>query len=124
MGRPSFQCAELGNQCFAINDRGRTIATVTSQGYIDWMLTGVEQPGPLITAMRKETHLGYIFGLKLVLFNISPTTDIAAVEYTTEDQGTRLVLKTQCKSPDGKFTSTTSAALARTRYRSLSVDDG
>jgi len=111
MSRPQFEVAHIGNNCYTINDHDRTVAFVTSQGYIDWLLKSPLQKGPKLTSIRKETHLCYVLGLKLLLITPHPGTELKSFSYKTENAGQRLVLHGHGQSRDGKFTSDTTAVL-------------
>lgn len=110
--KPRFEVVDLGKRCYAVNDHGRTVATVSSHGDIDWILRSPMQKGSLITGIRKETHLGYVLGLKLMLVTNSPSTRLREFSYRPEADGSRLVLTGIGESADGAFLSITRATLA------------
>lgn len=117
MPQPQFELASIGDNCYVVNDRGRTVAIVTSQGYIDWLLVSPLQDGQLLTSIRKETHLSYTLGLKLLLTcpQVSPSgrgTDLTGLSHRVEADGARLVLVGDSKSDDGLFTVRTEATLS------------
>ena len=126
MSTPQFEFVSIGNDCYLINDGGRTVAIVTSQGFIDWLLTSPMQEGPLLTSIRKETHLSYTLGFKMQLnvLHIDPVapsgTQFQKVEHRIEPNGD-LVLTANCSARDGLFTSRTVARLGtddlRSRYQ-------
>jgi len=109
--RPTFEVVAVGNNCYTINDRGRTVALVTSQGYIDWLLPSPEDEGPLYTEIVKETHLSYTLGFKLLLITPTPATELTAFDYRLEENGARLVLIGHGVTGDGSFASLTTAVL-------------
>jgi len=126
MTTPQFEFVSIGNDCYLINDGPRTVAIVTSQGFIDWLLSSPMQEGPLLTSIRKETHLSYTLGFKMQLnvLHIDPVasggTKLKRVEHRIEPDGD-LVLTADCASSDGLFTSRTVARLGtdplRSRYQ-------
>ena len=111
MTSPRFEIADIGNNCYTINDRNRTVAIITSQGYIDWLLKSPMQDGPLIAEIRKETHLSYTLGLKLLLITPTPATVLKGFSYRVQNGGSQLVLSGRGETADGKFTSETIAVL-------------
>jgi len=48
----------------------------TSQGYIDWFLKSPLQDGSLLTSIKKETHLSYTLGFKILLITPTPGTEL------------------------------------------------
>lgn len=111
MSTPSFELADIGDDCYTINDQGRTVAIVTSQGYIDWLLRSPMEDGPLLTSIRKETHLSYTLGLKLELITPTPPTRLKRFSHRIEADGARLILTGEGETEDGAFRSETTAVL-------------
>lgn len=111
MHKPEFEIVSVGGKCYTINDGGRTVALVSSQGYIDWLLRSPMEPGALVTSIRKETHLCYTLGLKLLLTTPNPGSELTAFAYALEDGGTRLKLTGQAKTADGRFATETVAVI-------------
>lgn len=111
MYNTSFSISDLGNDCHTINDAGRTVALITSQGYIDWLRKSPQEPGELITKIAKETHLCYTIGLKIMLITPTPATELEHFSYQITENGQRIILTGEGRSADGKFTSTTIAEL-------------
>ena len=66
MTQPQLSVGSLGDGKYLINQPSGTVALLSSQGYIDWLLQTPEQPGRLYTEIVKETHLSYTLGLKLL----------------------------------------------------------
>ncbi|MCX7935562.1 MAG: hypothetical protein N3A66_09940, partial [Planctomycetota bacterium] len=64
---PHFSFMPINLDSHVLNDGDRTVATITPQGYVDWVLPGPGFPGSLITAIKKETHLSYVLGTKFNL---------------------------------------------------------
>ncbi len=112
MTTPAFAVADLGQDCFAINDRGRTVAYVTSQGYVDWLLQHVDEDGPQLTSLRKETHLCYTLGLKLLLHMPHFCETMEEIGYEREQDGAAIVLRGRASSEDREFSSETLARLS------------
>jgi len=50
---PKFQVVSVGDGQYTINESGRTVAIVTSQGFVDWIIYKPNQPGELITKLYK-----------------------------------------------------------------------
>jgi hypothetical protein len=111
MFRPVFAVRPLGGNCFALDERERTVATVSSQGYIDWLLPSPRQAGPLVTALEKEPHLSYVLGLKLLLITPHPATLLTECTFALEEEGARLVIRGCAQSADGNFRAETTAEL-------------
>src|ERR1043165_2010836 len=111
MPKPVYEVVAIGQNCYTINDRGRTVALVTSQGYIDWLLKSPLQNGPLIPALRKETHFSYTLGLKLLLITPKPTTELTAFSWEVGKGGSPLVLRGEAATKDGAFRSPPEAIL-------------
>ncbi len=120
MTKPIFDVVPIGGNCYTINDHSRTVAIVTSQGYIDWLLKSPLQPGRLLTAIRKETHLSYTLGLKLLLITPTPATQLQSFRWEKADGGSVLILRGHGITKDGAFVSDTEAVLctdpAASRY--------
>ena len=64
---PHFTTEQINFGCFAINDGDRTVAVVTPQGYIDWVLVSPADEGSRIREVPCPTHLCYVMGLKMLL---------------------------------------------------------
>ena len=108
----SFTIEDIGTGCWAINDAGRTVAYVTSQGYVDWLLKSPLQDGPRLKALRKETHLCHTLGLKLLLFPPHLCETLLDKRWELLDGGRRLRLTGASRSQDGNFEATTEAVLS------------
>jgi len=123
MSQPLFEVVELGENRWIINDRGRTVATVTNQGGIDWLLKSPMDDGPLITKIEKDCHLANTVGLRLAAF-VPPSMravggSMQPLEWRLENPS-RLWLRSGVGSDDGEFSSVTTAVLTTderaTRY--------
>jgi hypothetical protein len=108
---PEFQVVPVGNNCYTINDHGRTVALITSQGYIDWLLRSMDTPGELITEIVKETHLCYVLGLKILLITPSPATEITDFSYQVDADGETVTLRGLGMTADKDWRSETIAIL-------------
>jgi len=106
-----FEVDSLGNDCYAINDRGRTVATVSGQGFVDWILRSPMQDGERIQTIKKETHMGYVLGLKFELAMPNGVTHMGKLGWNIEQEGKRLVLTADSASADGKLAAQTVATL-------------
>ncbi len=115
-----FKVEDIGPGCWAINDSGRTVAYVTSQGYIDWLLKSPMEDGPQLKSLRKETHLCYTLGLKLLLFPPHLCEKVLDKRWELLDGGKRIRLVGTSQSQDGSFEAVTEAILStdskRARY--------
>lgn len=101
----------LGNGNYTIDDDEKTIAIVTCQGFIDWLIIEPGQPGKKITKLYKETHLSYTLGFKMELRTQGPRTLLRRLTYEVAPDGSDVRLHASCESPDRKFASTTDARL-------------
>lgn len=106
-----YEVVPLGGGCLALDHLGCTVATVSSQGNIDWLLRSPGTEGPRVRTLYKETHLSYVLGLKLMLTCPTPETHLTDLTYRVEDAGDRLVLVGRAGTTDGSFVSQTTAAL-------------
>lgn len=109
MSNPPFSVEEIGRRIYAINQSGKTVATVSSHGDIDWRLRSSGAKGPLLRDVPKETHLGYVLGLKMTLNTPRPYTRLEALTWKIEPD--RIVLTARSKSPDGAWNAETRATL-------------
>ena len=120
MSFPRFEIVDVGANCYTINDGKRTVALISSQGYIDWLLKSPMQDGPVVSHIRKETHLSYTRGFKLLLITPNPPTLLTGFSYEIEDDGRQITLTGRGATADGRFNSVTTATLAadanNTRY--------
>ena len=108
---PKFEVAAIGENFYAVNDHGRTVATIGNRGYIDWILRSPLQDGPLLKSMTKETHLYNTRGLYFRLVTLQPNTLLMKFGYRLKDDGAVLVLSGHGESQDGHFVSDTIATL-------------
>lgn len=98
----NFSKRPINLDCVAIDDEsGNTVAIVTPQGWVDWLLREPGQPGERVTQIAKETHLGNVRGMKFNLTIQHPhTTIVAPPTITVEEGGTKVVLLGQSVSKD------------------------
>lgn len=94
----SFSVHDIGPGCWAIDDAGRTVAYVASQGYVDWLLKSPLEDGPRLGALRKETHLCCTLGLKLLLFPPSLCAMLLDKRWEILDSGRRISLSGTSRS--------------------------
>lgn len=111
MVQPRFEVEPIAQDCWLIHDRGRTVATVSSQGYIDWLLRSPMEPGPRLTRLRKEAHLSYVLGLKLQLAPPHPGCEMAGKSFEPLEDASALRIIGDSRTPDGRFTARTLATL-------------
>ena len=64
---PRFSIRQLNHGCQAIDDGPATVAVVTPQGYVDWLLASPDEAGARIETIATPTHLGNVLGLKFEL---------------------------------------------------------
>ena len=84
--------AKLNLDSFAINEGNRTVAFVTPQGNIDWLLVSLDDEGKLITELAVETHLSYTLGLKMLLNHPTPCPESTTISSEILDNGTKVRL--------------------------------
>jgi hypothetical protein len=99
----AFSVREINLGCSAIDDgEGRTVAFVTPQGWVDWLLRQPDQPGGRLDSIDKETHLGNVRGMKFNLHVQQPTTKLIGVPaIQVAGQGHKVIVSAQSASPDG-----------------------
>jgi len=123
MSQPQFEMVDLGHNRWVINDHGRTVATVTNQGGIEWLLKSPMDEGPLVTNIVKDNHLANTTGLRLAGF-VPPSMRVVGgamgpLQWRLENPS-RMWLRSGVTSDDGEFTSVTTAVLTTddrtTRY--------
>jgi len=112
VSRQPFSVAAMNLQSHAINHRGRTVAIVTPQGFVDWLLADTDKQGPLLSSIRKETHLGHILGLKFDLFLANPCNVVESVDCEVIDDGATAVISSHSRSSDDAFRGRHRAVLA------------
>ncbi|MGI6496770.1 MAG: hypothetical protein ACOX5G_11945 [Kiritimatiellia bacterium] len=109
---PAFTFRDINLGCFAIDGQGRTVATVTPQGYIDWVLVSPADDGPLIREVPCETHLCYVMGLKMLLNLPSPCGEQVALERELLDNGRSVRLSGVSRDPGDLWRGHTAATLS------------
>lgn len=105
----AWSLTPLGGDCFALDRGSSTVAIITSQGYVDWLLWHPEQTGPRFETLYKETHLSYTLGLKFNLFFPHLTEAFAGLEPRLAGDTVELV--GHATAGDGRFCSTVTARL-------------
>ena len=111
MYKANFGIENIGNSCHSINDGDKTVAVLSSQGIIDWLLRYTDIEGEKITELKKEPHLSYINGIKIELPNITPATQLVSVDFVIAEDGSAVTINAQSESPDKNFISLTTATL-------------
>ena len=114
MSNVRFELVSLPGHRYTINDRGRTVAIISFEGAIDWLLKSPQDSGPLITEIVKDQHLAYTQGFRLCLVPPSVGGDGKQMETLThrlEEGGSRLVLTLDSKGHDGTMTGKVTATL-------------
>lgn len=112
MMEPVLTLAPLNLDCFAINHGGRTVAMVSPQGYIDWMLVSPADDGVLLREVYCEPHLGYVLGLKLLLHLPHLCEVMTEIRPEILDGGARLRLTGRARDPAGAWEGQHEALLA------------
>ncbi len=112
MGRHiAFSVVDLGHGNYAVDEHGRTVAIVTRQGFVDWLLRTPLCDGELVRELYKETHMCYTLGLKLELMTQAPRTLLTQVRFNLQDDARKLTIVAQGDSADQRFHSRTNACL-------------
>ncbi len=101
---PKLEFSTVNLGCRTLNDRGRTVAIISPQGLIDWLLPSPAHKGELITRVRKEPHLSYVLGLKIDLHMLDPLIYPCDMQFEELDDGCARIIS-RGTSPDGKFES-------------------
>ncbi len=103
MSNPGFQTASLNLGCTAINHNGRTVAVVSPQGHVDWILASPSEKGRLLKSVYCEPHLSYTLGLKFVLHFPDLAEEMSSVDADVLDDGRRAMLTGRSCSKDGNW---------------------
>jgi len=100
-----FSLRTINLDCVAIDGQaGNTVALVTRQGWVDWLLREPGQPGERVTAIDKETHLGNVRGLKFNLVIQHPfTVALEPPQVTLAEDGCKVVLFCRSAPADRSF---------------------
>jgi hypothetical protein len=108
-----FSVRSINLKCLAIDDEaGNTVAYVTPQGWVDWLLRAPGLPGEHLETLDKETHLGNVRGLKFNLHVQQPGTEVIGVpEIRIVDQGRKVIVRALSASRDGTLRAEYSAEL-------------
>lgn len=107
----NFAYETLNLDCRALNRDGRTVALLSPQGHVDWLLPSTEHAGPLLHSLDVEPHLARTRGLKLALHFPDLAERITALRAETRDGGATAVITTESRSPDGAWQGRHAAAL-------------
>jgi len=99
----TFSVRSINLDCSAIDDAtGQTVAYVTPQGWVDWLLREPGQPGEHLESIDKETHLGNVRGLKFNLHVQHPSTGtIRGIDIRTSAQGNKVIVSAQSTRDNG-----------------------
>jgi len=111
MYKPNFTVNDIGGKCYTINDNEKTVAVISSQGIIDWLLHFTVDRGETITELKKEPHLSYINGFKIELVSKTPATFLSEIEFELTNGQTELLITAVSYSDDNTFKSVTKALL-------------
>jgi len=110
--KPCFEVIPVNDGCHVVNDGGKTIALVSSQGSIDWLIRSPIEPGHRISHIEKETHLSYVQGLKIDLVPPHPHLLLRQFDYQLAEDGSTVTLIGDSRSEDGKFEARAEAELS------------
>lgn len=117
VGRPreavehgDFSVDELNLGCRAVRHRGRTVAVVTPQGFVDWLIHRLDQEDVLLESVYKETHMEHILGFKFNLHLPHCTTVMDEVSMPSQN-GDEFEIQARSHSSDGRFKGFHSATL-------------
>jgi len=103
MNKQGFTTASLNLDCTAINHNGRTVAVVSPQGHVDWMLASPVEKGPLLKSVYTEPHLSYTLGLKFVLHFPDLCEKMTEVKAVATNNGSGALLTGRSCSADGAW---------------------
>ncbi|MFW5857892.1 MAG: hypothetical protein ACOCX4_08440 [Planctomycetota bacterium] len=113
MAKTDFWIRDLNLGALAVDAGGKTVATVTQQGYVDWTLRTPDAEGKLVTYLEKESHLCYVRGLIFRLHMPHLCETMERIEHRVEDGGRRVVLEGHAYGAGGAFRSETRAELSQ-----------
>jgi hypothetical protein len=99
----AFTVCDLNLDCHAINAGGKTVAIVTPQGYVDWLLRTPQEPGERLSEIDKETHLGNVRGLKFNLHLPHCCDQMTGVSVEVSQSGDRVVVFGESVSADSRL---------------------
>lgn len=112
MPHPRLAVAPVNLGAHVLNDGNRTVAIVTPQGYIDWLLVSPDDKGQLVKKIYVETHLCYVLGLKLVLHLPGVTETVGDIRFEILGDGEAARLSGDSHSKDGKWQGRHEATIA------------
>jgi len=114
MSQPKFEVRAINLDTFAIDDHGKTVALLTPQGNVDWLLRSPMQEGAKIDSILKETHLSNSIGLMMQMHTPAPGIVPSRVEGRASDDGRDVIVEIEGKSKSGEFWAMTRASLHTT----------
>ncbi len=99
----TFSTRLINLGCSTIDDaNGKTVAIVTPQGWVDWLLREPGQPGEHLASIDKETHLGNVRGMKFNLHVQNPQTHLnRSADIQIAGQGQTVRVSAQSTSANG-----------------------
>ena len=100
-----FSHRPLPGNCYAIDDGEKTIATISSQGVVDWLLRTPRDEGHLVELLRKETSLDHTLGVKIELKSQHPKGFLRTLEITPSADGQSIHHKATGETADGAYQS-------------------
>lgn len=100
-----FTVRIINLDCTAIDDAaGRTVAYVTPQGWVDWLLREPDQPGAHLESIDKETHLGNVRGLKFHVHVQHPHTNpLRRPDVQLTEGGRSVIVSARSEAGDGSL---------------------
>ncbi len=115
MESEDFNICELNLGCRALCHRGRTVAVVSPQGYVDWLVHRIDQDGAILKSVYKETHMEHILGLKFNLHLPHITEAMDEISMPRPEGGDGVEIQARSHSKDGRFMGFHSAKLEMDR---------
>lgn len=103
IGATRFTVEGINLDAVAIHDAGKTVALVTPQGYVDWLLRSPQEPRIRLTEIDKETHLGNVRGLKFNLHLPHCCERMTGLRVDASKDGDRAVVVAHSVSADGRL---------------------
>jgi hypothetical protein len=99
-----FLVRSINLKCQAIDDAdGKTVAFVTPQGYVDWLLRSPLEPGERLAEIDKERHLGNVRGLMFRLHLPHFSDQMTGVSVEVSQSSDRVIVVGLSVSGDGRL---------------------
>jgi hypothetical protein len=111
VSHPNFKVRPINLDSFAIDDHDKTVAILTPQGNVDWLLRSPMQEGEHIESILKETHLSFTRGLMIQLHIPHPPIIVSRVSAHPSKDGRTVVIEVEGQTNDGLWYGHTRAIL-------------